>query len=120
MNANDYQRLAVRTAKIYPTQGENLNHVALGILTEAGEIGTTVKRHVIYNKPITEEMHENLVEELGDLVWYVALACYALGVEFATVLKMNIEKLQVRYPNAYSDQAAEDRADKGGLPPGES
>ena len=120
MNADDYQKLAIRTAKTYPSIGENLTHVALGLLTEAGEVGTTVKRHVIYNKELTQDMRQNLAEELGDLAWYMALACETLGLSLGDVLQENIEKLQARYPNAYSDQAAEGRADKGGLSATES
>jgi len=120
MNADDYQKLAVRTAKNYPTLGENLTHVALGLLTESGEVGTTVKRHVIYNKDLTEEMRANLAEEMGDIAWYLALGCETLGISLGDVLDQNIQKLKARYPNAYSDQAAEGRADKGGAPASES
>ena len=115
MNFNDYQRKVLRTAKTYPTLAENLNHAALGIATEGGEFTTEVKRAVIYGREITPEMREHMIEELGDLMWYVALAAEHLGVNLGGIARENIEKLQKRFPQAYSNEAAEARADKGGL-----
>ena len=55
----------------------------------------------------------NLVEELGDMCWYIAEACAALGVTIGYVMEKNILKLQERYPEKYSDeQAAEHNRDR--------
>jgi len=115
MDFNDYQRKAVSTAKMYPTLAENLNHAALGLTTEVGEFTTEVKRAVIYEREITLAMREHMLEELGDTLWYIALAAEALGVNMNGLARENIAKLQKRYPQAYSNEAAEARADKGGL-----
>ena len=55
---------------------------------------------------------ENAVEELGDLLWYVALGCESLGVSMADVAQQNIDKLKKRYPEKYTDFHAEERLDK--------
>jgi hypothetical protein len=40
--------------------------------------------------------------------------CRVLGMDMEQIAWANIEKLRQRYPEAYSDAAAEARADKGG------
>lgn len=114
MNLNEYQALAIRTAKALPTLSANLAHAALGIATEAGEFTTEVKRMAIYDKPMTEEMRQHMAEELGDLLWYVALAAEHLQIPMAKICRDNIEKLRTRFPEKYTNDAAEARADKGG------
>lgn len=119
MNFHTYQQLAGRTEKLLPLAGR-LQHAMLGILTEAGELGDVVKRHVIYGQPlaITKEDAEqigkegSIEEEIGDLLWYVALAANAAGLDLSRIAEMNIEKLQRRYPEKYTDAAASVRADK--------
>lgn len=109
MNAHEYQMLAMRTAKDMGSQAANLNHAALGVAGEAGEFCDAVKKHAVYGKALDAE---NAAEELGDLLWYAALGCDALGVRMADVMQANIDKLRARYPNKYSDADALARADK--------
>lgn len=40
--------------------------------------------------------------ELGDALWYVALACDAPGLRLGDVMHENIEKLRRRYPDGFS------------------
>jgi NTP pyrophosphatase (non-canonical NTP hydrolase) len=114
MHLDEYQKLADRTAKKGVTIF-NLVHAQLGMTTEIGEFATEVKRVAIYEKPLTTEMREHMMEELGDLMWYVALAATALDCDLSHVANMNIDKLKKRFPDKYSNEAAEARADKGGL-----
>jgi NTP pyrophosphatase (non-canonical NTP hydrolase) len=104
-----YQSLAMRTAKNLDWD-ENLIHSALGLSGEAGEFADAVKKHLIYGQPFDKL---NAIEEVGDLLWYVALACKALGVDIEHVAFENVKKLQRRYPDRYSDSLAAARLDKG-------
>lgn len=117
---NEYQTNAMRTAKMFDSAPMNLVHAALGICTEGGEFTSEVKRIAIYGKASNVEMIEHMIEELGDLMWYIALAADSIGVSMEEMARLNIEKLQLRYPEKYSDIAAEARADKGGLSARES
>ena len=83
-----------------------LLHAGLGMSTESGEFVDVVKKYLFYGKQIDET---NLVEELGDLLWYVAVACDALGVELEKVMHLNIEKLKARYGDKFTDTKALDR-----------
>lgn len=115
MNLTDYQKLALRTEKKLPTSVERSVHAALGLTTEVGEYTTEVKRMAIYSKPLDEDRRKHMAEELGDVMWYLAIAADALGMQLGDIAQANIDKLQLRFPEAYSDEAAEARADKGGV-----
>lgn len=84
-------------------------HCALGIAGEAGEFVDAVKKHVIYGQPLDRE---NLIEELGDLRFYMAAMQNRFGISDDDVLSANVEKLLKRYKKSYSDAEAKDRADK--------
>ena len=120
MNFSEYQLAAARTAKMFESSQANLIHAALGIATEGGEFTTEVKRHAIYSKELSPAMRQHMLEELGDLMWYIALAVTHLGSDLGAVAAANIEKLKERFPEKYTDQAAEARADKSGLSARES
>jgi NTP pyrophosphatase (non-canonical NTP hydrolase) len=85
-------------------------HMAVGISGESGELLDAIKKHVIYNKPLDRE---NVIEELGDLEFYMEGLRQGFGISREETITANIEKLGVRYKDGYSDKAAQVRADKG-------
>jgi NTP pyrophosphatase (non-canonical NTP hydrolase) len=93
--------------------GAHLLHMAVGVSGESGELLDAVKKHVIYNKPLDRE---NVIEELGDLEFYMEGLRQGLGITREETLIANIVKLstgpKARYKDGYSDQAAQERADK--------
>ena len=111
MDLNKYQQLALRTAKT-GDQTYDLRHAALGLASEVGEFTTTVKRVAIYDVELTPTLKENIVEELGDVMWYICLAANAVGASLTEIAAGNIAKLALRYPERYTNEAAELRADK--------
>jgi NTP pyrophosphatase (non-canonical NTP hydrolase) len=91
-------------------QDVHLIHMAIGASGEAGELLDAIKRHTIYRKPIDLD---NVIEELGDMEFYMEGLRSALGITREQTLKANMEKLSKRYKQLrYSDKAAQDRADK--------
>ena len=102
MTLNAYQQLALRTA-IVRNADHDLLHAGLGMATEAAEFLDVLKKEHAYGK-IMDRV--NLVEEVGDLLWYCALACRALDIDLQAVANTNIEKLRVRYPEKYTDAQA--------------
>lgn len=74
MKLVEYQDLALRSCKM----GElhfNLDHAALGICTESAEIADAYKRFLVYGKPLDQV---NLIEEVGDNLWYCALLAHTI------------------------------------------
>jgi NTP pyrophosphatase (non-canonical NTP hydrolase) len=85
-------------------------HMAVGVAGEAGELLDAVKKHVIYNKPLDIE---NVVEEVGDKLFYIVGLLDGLGLTIDQCLGANMAKLGIRYEaGSYSDTAAQTRADK--------
>lgn len=114
----DYQEAAMRTAKTFApktfsTEEMDLLHAALGVSSDAGELVDAIKKHLIYGKELDKQ---NVVEEIGDVMWFCALCCRAIGEDLDYIAQMNIGKLMQRYPDKYTDQAAIARADKTEAP----
>jgi len=95
-------------------KGANIHRLltaAVGISAEGGEFMEIVKKMVFQGKPWSDANREHLLIELGDVMWYVAQACMALGVDFEEVLEMNVKKLEKRYPGGSFDiHKSENRA----------
>jgi NTP pyrophosphatase (non-canonical NTP hydrolase) len=88
----------------------HLLHMVVGISGEAGELLDAIKKHVIYSKPLDTE---NVLEELGDLMFYMQGIMNTLGLSFSDLKTHNMQKLYKRYEGAiYSDERAQQRADK--------
>jgi len=83
-----------------------LLHAAFGLCTEAGEFLDALKRHIFYNTPFDET---NAQEELGDIMWYMAIACDVLNISFEQVQEQNIAKLKTRYPDKFNEDKAANR-----------
>jgi NTP pyrophosphatase (non-canonical NTP hydrolase) len=91
---------------------ERLLTAGVGINAEGGEFLEIIKKMIFQGKPWDTHNKEHLVIELGDLMWYVAQACMALGVSFDEVVSRNVKKLEARYPGGsfdvyYSENRAE-------------
>lgn len=105
----DYIEEAKRTeSTVFNIQrgDDRLLHAGIGIATESGEFLDALKKHVFYGKDLDRV---NLKEELGDLLWYIAIAMDELGTDFNTEQLRNIAKLSARYPEKFTREAAEFR-----------
>jgi NTP pyrophosphatase (non-canonical NTP hydrolase) len=91
-------------------EGAHLWHMSSCLCGEAGELFDAIKRKVIYQKKLDRA---NVVEELGDLEFYLEGLRAALGITREETLEGNIAKLSTRYGELkYSDTQAQERADK--------
>lgn len=83
-----------------------------GLCSESGEANDLVKKLKFHGKDWTAETRQHLIKELGDVAWYWANACMALGVDPEVVLERNVEKLEARYPGGKFDiHRSENRAE---------
>lgn len=102
---------AERTESLPKIQGltdkqVRLLHASMGLHTEPAEFTDALKKHIFYGKPLDEV---NLREELGDTLWYIAIALDCLGTDFETEMNININKLKARYPEKFTSEKAENR-----------
>ena len=112
--SNDYGVIYSRLSPTGHVTGDTpralrLLHAAMGITTEAGEFVDPLKKHIFYGKELDTE---NLKEELGDLLWYIGIACDTLGVTVREVMEANIAKLRKRYPEQFTEEDALERKDE--------
>ena len=96
LTANDYQRMAMRTAG---DKSENyLDNAIMGLCGEVGECADIVKKHHFQGHELD---CEKLKDELSDVCWYVALLATALELTLEEVMLHNVEKLKRRYPDGF-------------------
>jgi NTP pyrophosphatase (non-canonical NTP hydrolase) len=95
MKLNEYQDKA-RTTAVYPDH-VGLLYTVLGLVGEAGEIANKVKKvYRDHDGELTHAKRADLIDELGDVLWYVAALAGELGTELEPVAKGNLAKLQER------------------------
>jgi NTP pyrophosphatase (non-canonical NTP hydrolase) len=118
MNLTEYSKSVLETESPIDTalitrasQNDALRllHSGLGLCTEAGEFVDALKKHIFYNRPLDRT---NLKEELGDVMWYIALAADELDLDLDKLLQANILKLKSRYANGYNHNSAKNRDTK--------
>jgi NTP pyrophosphatase (non-canonical NTP hydrolase) len=110
----DYQQYIENCLKTEaPYSFDNINdvsprllHGAMGLVTESSELLDAIKKSVFYNKELDRV---NIVEELGDLLWYVSLLMKEMNVTYDEVTTINIDKLKLRYPNKFTENNANNR-----------
>lgn len=96
MNFREYQEAALGTA-IYPNRGKNFVYPVLGLAGETGEVAEKVKKTIRdHNGCMDSDIKDALKKELGDVLWYVAMICYEVGLDFEDVAESNIRKLKDR------------------------
>ena len=82
------------------TQTVMILHALMGITTECGELMDQLKKHLIYGKPLD---FTNIMEEDGDLRWYLSLLETACQYTADTAQERNIAKLRARFPNRFTE-----------------
>jgi len=91
---------------------DHLNHMCLGCAGEVGELVDAIKKATIYGKELDRE---NVIEELGDLMFYMQGIMNSLKIDWDDIADHNILKLLKRYEKLeFSTEAAIARADKAG------
>lgn len=96
MDFNEYQQKAKLTA-IYPNVGQNYIYPTLGLIGEAGELANKIKKiGRDKNSELTDNYKQAIMEEMGDVLWYLAILADELGIGFSTVADENVKKLASR------------------------
>ena len=93
MDFKEYQKKSRKTA-IYPQKGKNFVYPTLGLVGEAGEIAEKIKKAIRDDGgKISNARREEIVKEMGDVLWYLAQLATELGVSFNQVAEENLKKL---------------------------
>lgn len=90
MDFNAYQRFTRTTAFYPPAVG--VAYCALGLTGEAGEVANNVKKEIRDGV----DKSSAILDELGDVLWYVARLADECGFDMDDVVSFNVEKLTKR------------------------
>ena len=95
MRFDDYQKTALRTA-IYADR-HRVIYPALGLASEAGEVAGKIKK-VLRDQDgdVDRAPLEAIKDELGDVLWYVAVLARDLGLSLEEIATNNLAKLKAR------------------------
>ena len=93
INFNQYQKEAFDLISEDGRKDMVLNGV-LGLAGESGECCDIVKKNHFQGHELNKE---HLIEELGDVMWYIAETASGLGVTLEEVAQYNLDKLHKRY-----------------------
>lgn len=106
---NKYQQLAYTAVQSHANNRDEIIHWVVGLTEEAGEVASLVKHKYFHKENIP---NSKMAEELGDVLWYLAALCTALGISLQDVATINISKLLERFPDGhYSDERVQHRHD---------
>jgi len=83
---------------------------SVGLASESGEFSEIVKKVIFQGKELNVDVRYHMLRELGDICWYLANAANALGADLEEIVKMNVAKLESRYPNGFEVSRSENRA----------
>ncbi len=97
MTFEKYQA-AIENFAVYPRENElaAISYLALGLNGEAGEVAEQVKKAIRNDGHLSSERRENIKQELGDVLWYVARIAVEFNVSLSEIAAGNVEKLQNR------------------------
>lgn len=96
LSFDEYVEKAMSTA-IFPNAGTDLAYPTLGLVGEAGEIANKVKKVIRDDAGKLSQLRRNeLVQELGDVLWYVAILAKTLDASLADIAAGNLAKLAER------------------------
>ena len=87
-------------------QAIDIHHAITGLSTEGGEMLGVIKAAQFYNRPVDII---NLDEEIGDMLWYIALYCNARNTTFEKIAALNNKKLKARFPEKFTEFGANNR-----------
>ena len=75
---------------------------------EAGEVAEIIKKAVFHGHELDTDAIRN---ELGDVLYYVAVLAAEFEIPLEDVMLTNVLKLRMRYPTGFSKEASRNRTE---------
>ena len=93
MKMKEYENAARETK----TPNAGLTYCVIGLGGEAGELQNKYKKVLRDDAGIlTHTRRTAMIDELGDVLWYVSMLALELGTDLEMVAALNIKKLRAR------------------------
>lgn len=94
-----YQDRAARTSDLSRLDDMRVATSVIGLCGETGEVADLLKKHLSHGHDLDRN---ELVKELGDVLWYLSDLCLIHGISLQDVADQNLIKLEKRYPNGFT------------------
>ena len=107
MTATEYQTQAYKT--LSKSEAENIAYLVFGLKAEAsevankletalrlGEIEININNNIIFTRVNSPRFTGDIADELGDVLWFVAMVAWRLGFSLEEVMRRNLDKLADR------------------------
>jgi NTP pyrophosphatase (non-canonical NTP hydrolase) len=91
LDFDTYQYEASRFVK--PAISDNIAYFGLGLSGETGEVNELIKKS-IRDETVLDTV--KLTSELSDVLWYVSQVAQCAGIEFSSIVAVNLNKLTSR------------------------
>lgn len=108
MTFKDYQNLTNRAIPSHVDSKDAILHWCIGLSEECGEVMSVIKHHFYGGENFNRE---DLVKEIGDVLWYLTALCRDTGINIEAVAQLNAEKLIHRFPNEFDIERSGNRHD---------
>ena len=110
-NTEIFQREAKRSLRDDLPYEAMCSNMCMGLAGEIGEVIDIMKKHIYQGKELDIT---DVIEEVGDVLWYIANFCNVNNITMDECMESNIKKLRERFPNGFTIKDANERKDKMG------
>jgi len=91
---DEYQEKAMSTLYYFGSKERQLEYAVLALCGETGELANKLKKMIFYkNVSVTKHTKTALIDELSDVLWYVACVADSLNIKLSDVATFNINKI---------------------------
>ena len=98
MTLDDYQQAALRTVNPALDQRDRLLDAGAGLAEEAAEVLGLIRKRIFQSRNAGDA---RFIEELGDVLWCLAVTADTLGLSLSEIAKANQAKLAQRHPDGF-------------------
>jgi len=98
MDLDEYQQAALRTINPSLDDHDRLVDASIGLVEEAAEVLGLVRKRVFQERDVDDA---RMTEELGDVLWCLAVTAHTLGVPLSRIAQANQDKLRRRHPDGF-------------------
>ena len=105
LNTCDFD-VALHGVHMNPERAQQIVHGIIGLYTEAGELLEALLKAMLSGQKLDLV---NVVEEIGDGKWYMAVLAHAIGYQWGDDEAINVNKLRARFPDKFTEQGANTR-----------
>ena len=106
MKISEYQKRAYIAIQPHTDQKDELLNWSVGLCEECGEVMNHIKHHCWGHEEIA---NIEIAKELGDVMWYLSALCTVLNLNFETVAKLNMRKLEHRFGGEFTEEKSKAR-----------